>query len=97
VKERGTLTLEQAVRKMTSWPATRFRLANRGSIVVGNWADVTIFNLETLNDQATYASPLKSPTGIDYVIVNGALTIDRGHHTNAKAGHVLYGPGRIPR
>jgi N-acyl-D-aspartate/D-glutamate deacylase len=97
VKERGTLTLEQAVRKMTSWPATRFRLANRGSIVVGNWADVTVFNLETLNDQATYASPLKSPTGIEYVIVNGALTIERGQHTNAKAGHVLYGPGRIPR
>ncbi|HJU72685.1 MAG TPA: amidohydrolase family protein [Gemmatimonadaceae bacterium] len=97
VKERGTLTLEQAVRKMTSWPATRFRLGGRGSIGVGNWADVTIFNLETLNDQATYQSPLRSPTGIEYVIVNGALTIDRGQHTNAKAGHVLYGPGRAPK
>jgi len=97
VKERGTLTVEQAVRKMTSWPATRFRLANRGSIVAGNWADVTIFNLETLNDQATYQSPLKTPTGIEYVIVNGAVTIDRGQHTNAKAGHVLYGPGRTAK
>ncbi|MGQ0642495.1 MAG: N-acyl-D-amino-acid deacylase family protein [Gemmatimonadaceae bacterium] len=97
VKERGTLTLEQAVRKMTSWPATRFRLANRGSIGAGNWADVTIFNLETLNDQATYQSPLKSPTGVEYVLVNGALTIDRGQHTNAKAGHVLYGPGRTTK
>jgi N-acyl-D-aspartate/D-glutamate deacylase len=94
VKERGTLTLEQAVRKMTSWPATRFRLPNRGSIVAGNWADVTIFNLETLHDQATYQNPTKTPTGIEYVIVNGAVTIDRGQHTNAKAGHVLYGPGR---
>ena len=97
VKERGTLTVEQAVRKMTSWPATRFRLPNRGSIVAGNWADVTIFNLETLNDQATYQSPLKTPTGIEYVIVNGAVTIDRGQHTNAKAGHVLYGPGRTAK
>ncbi len=97
VKERGTLTLEQAVRKMTSWPATRFRLANRGSIVAGNWADVTIFNLETLNDQATYQKPLESPTGIEYVIVNGAVTIDRGQHTNAKAGQVLYGPGRTAK
>lgn len=97
VKERGTLTLEQAVRKMTSWPATRFRLANRGSIVTGNWADVTIFNLETLDDQATYQNPLRSPIGIEYVMVNGVLTIDRGQHTNAKAGHVLYGPGRTPR
>jgi N-acyl-D-aspartate/D-glutamate deacylase len=94
VKERGTLTLEQAVRKMTSWPATRFRLANRGAIVAGHWADVTIFNLDTLNDQATYQNPLASPTGIEYVIVNGALTIDRGQHTNARAGQVLYGPGR---
>ena len=78
-------------------PATRFRLANRGSIVAGNWADVTIFNLETLDDQATYQNPLRSPTGIEYVMVNGVLTIDRGQHTNAKAGHVLYGPGRTPR
>lgn len=96
VKERGTLTLEQAVRKMTSWPATRFRLANRGSIGQGNWADVVIFNLETLADQATYANPLKSPTGIEFVLVNGVVTIDRGQHTNARAGHVLYGPGRTP-
>ena len=97
VKERGTLTLEQAVRKMTSWPATRFRLANRGSIGEGNWADVVIFNLETLNDQATYPNPLKSPTGIELVLVNGVVTIDRGQHTNARAGHVLYGPGRTPQ
>jgi N-acyl-D-aspartate/D-glutamate deacylase len=97
VKERGTLTLEQAVRKMTSWPATRFRLPNRGSVKEGNWADVVIFNLETLNDQATYASPLKTPTGIEFVLVNGVVTIDRGQHTNARAGHVLYGPGRTPQ
>jgi N-acyl-D-amino-acid deacylase len=97
VKERGTLTLEQAVRKMTSWPATRFRLTNRGSIVAGNWADVTIFNLETLNDQATYQHPTRTPTGIEYVIVNGALTLERGRHTNARAGRVIYGPGRTPQ
>ncbi|HEV8364079.1 MAG TPA: amidohydrolase family protein [Gemmatimonadaceae bacterium] len=97
VKERGTLTLEQAVRKMTSWPATRFRLANRGTVKEGNWADVVIFNLETLNDEATYPNPLKSPTGIEFVLVNGVVTIDRGQHTNARPGHVLYGPGRTPQ
>jgi N-acyl-D-aspartate/D-glutamate deacylase len=94
VKERKVLTLEEAVRKMTSWPATRMRLANRGSIKEGQWADVTIFNLETLNDRATYEQPTLFPTGIEYVLVNGAVTIDRATHTGAKAGKVLYGPGK---
>ncbi|MGQ0539306.1 MAG: N-acyl-D-amino-acid deacylase family protein [Gemmatimonadaceae bacterium] len=97
VKDRATLTLPEAIRKMTSWPATRLRLANRGSIKEGHWADVTIFNLETLDDRATYENPLASPAGIVYVIVNGAVTIDSGQHTKARAGHVLYGPGRVPR
>jgi len=94
VKERKVLSLEEAVRKMTSWPATRMRLANRGSIKEGQWADVTIFNLETLNDRATYEQPTLFPTGIEYVLVNGAVTIDRATHTGAKAGKVLYGPGK---
>jgi N-acyl-D-aspartate/D-glutamate deacylase len=93
VKERRVLTLEEAVRKMTSWPATRYRLANRGSIKEGNWADVTIFDLATLDDRATYERPTESPTGIEWVLVNGAVTIDRGKHTGAKGGRVLYGPG----
>jgi len=94
VKERKVISLEEAVRKMTSWPATRMRLANRGSIKEGQWADVTIFDLNTLNDRATYEQPTLYPTGIEYVLVNGAVTIDRGKHTGAKAGKVLYGPGR---
>jgi N-acyl-D-aspartate/D-glutamate deacylase len=94
VKERKVISLEEAVRKMTSWPATRMRLAGRGSIKEGQWADVTIFNLETLNDRATYEQPTLYPTGIEYVLVNGAVTIDRATHTGARAGRVLYGPGR---
>jgi N-acyl-D-aspartate/D-glutamate deacylase len=94
VIERKVLTLEEAVRKMTSWPATRMRLANRGSIKEGHWADVTIFDLNTLDDRATYEQPTLFPTGIEYVLVNGAITIERGTHTGAKAGKVLYGPGR---
>lgn len=94
VKERGTLTLPEAVRKMTSWPATRMRLANRGTIKEGNWADVTIFDLGTLKDQSTYDHPTEYPTGIDWVLVNGVVTIDHGRHTGARAGQVLYGPGR---
>ena len=94
VKERKILTLEEAVRKMTSWPATRMRLANRGMIKEGQWADVTIFDLDALNDKATYDDPMVFPTGIDYVLVNGVVTIDHDKHTGAKAGKVLYGPGK---
>jgi N-acyl-D-aspartate/D-glutamate deacylase len=93
VKERRVLTLEEAVRKMTGWPATRMRLANRGVVKEGNWADVTIFDLATLQDNATYDDPTRSPTGIDWVLVNGVVVIDHGRHTGAKPGKVLYGPG----
>ena len=93
VKERHVLTLPDAVRKMTGWPATRMRLANRGSIEVGNWADVTIFDYATIEDKSTYEKPMEFPTGIEWVLVNGVVTIDHGKHTGAKAGQVLWGPG----
>lgn len=94
VKERHVLTLPEAIRKMTGWPATRMKLANRGTIAVGNWADVTIFDYDTIEDRATFEKPMALPLGISYVLVNGVVTIDRGTHTNAKAGRVLWGPGR---
>ncbi|GLC24960.1 N-acyl-D-amino-acid deacylase family protein [Roseisolibacter agri] len=96
VRERKVLTLEEAVRKMTSWPATRMRLAGRGAIQVGNWADVTIFDLATLDDRATYEAPTRSPAGIDWVLVNGVVVLDHGKHTGAKPGQVLRGPGAAP-
>jgi len=94
VKKRHVLTLEEAVRKMTSWPATRMRLADRGMIKQGLWADVTIFDLDQLQDRATYDDPMAFPTGIEYVLVNGVVTVDHDKHTGAKAGRVLYGPGK---
>jgi N-acyl-D-aspartate/D-glutamate deacylase len=93
VKERHVLTLPEAIRKMTGWPATRMRLANRGTITVGNWADVTIFDYDALQDRATYERPMEFPTGIEWVLVNGVVTIDHGKHTGAKAGQALRGPG----
>jgi N-acyl-D-amino-acid deacylase len=93
VKERHVLTLPEAIRKMTGWPATRLRLANRGTITVGNWADVTIFDYDKLEDRATYEKPMEFPTGIEWVLVNGVVTMDHGHHTGAKAGRALLGPG----
>jgi N-acyl-D-amino-acid deacylase len=94
VKKRKVLSLEEAVRKMTSWPATRMRLANRGMIKEGQWADVTVFDLDALQDRATYDDPMLFPTGIEYVLVNGVVTIDHDKHTGARAGKVLYGPGK---
>jgi N-acyl-D-aspartate/D-glutamate deacylase len=94
VRDRKVISLEQAIRKQTSWPATRMKLAGRGAIKEGNWADVTIFNLETLDDAATYEKPLEFPKGIEYVLVNGVLTIEKGTHTGSRAGRVLFGPGR---
>jgi N-acyl-D-aspartate/D-glutamate deacylase len=95
VKERKVLTLEDAIRKMTSWPATRMRLANRGAIREGNWADVTIFDLDQLQDRSTYENPMEYPSGIEWVLVNGVVTIDHGTHTGAKAGMVLRGQGYV--
>jgi N-acyl-D-amino-acid deacylase len=94
VREKGVLTLEQAVRKMTSWPATRLRLADRGAVRLGCWADVVVFDFETLQDRATYEEPTRFPAGIDYVLVNGQIVIDHDRHTGARPGKVIYGAGR---
>jgi N-acyl-D-aspartate/D-glutamate deacylase len=93
VNERHVLTLPEAIRKMTSWPATRMRLANRGVVKEGNWADVTVFDLATIRDRSTYEKPREYPSGIEWVLVNGVVTVDHGRHTGARAGQILYGPG----
>ena len=94
VREKRVLSLEEAIRKMTSWPATRMRLASRGTIKEGCWADVVIFDYDKIQDRATYEQPLLSPVGIEYVLVNGQVVIEQGKHTGARPGKVLYGPGR---
>ena len=94
VRERKVITLSEAIRKMTSWPATRMRIPNRGMIKEGNWADVTIFDLDKIQDRATFEQPTLGSDGIDFVLVNGQLVWEQGKHTGARPGHVLYGPGR---
>ncbi len=94
VRDKKVLTLSEAIRKMTSWPATRMRLASRGLIKEGCWADVVIFDYDKIQDNATYDYPFRTPTGIDYVLVNGQVVIEKGKHTGAKPGKVMYGPGR---
>ena len=93
VRETHTLTLEDAIRKMTSWPATRMRIADRGLIREGMWADATIFDYEKIQDRSTYDHPDVTPEGIDFVLVNGQVVIDHGKHTGARPGKILYGPG----
>ena len=96
VRELGVLSLEEAIQRMTSWPATRMRLQDRGSIREGLWADVVVFDPLTVRDTATYDQPLTFPEGIEVVIVNGQVVIEQGRHTGARPGKVLYGPGRVP-
>ena len=90
VREQNILTLEDAIRRMTAFPASRFGLKGRGLIAEGQWADITIFNPETIIDQATYETPHKYPCGIEYVIVNGRLAVDQGKVTSERSGQVLY-------
>jgi N-acyl-D-aspartate/D-glutamate deacylase len=94
VREDKAITLENAIRKMSGWPATRMRLAERGYLREGFWADVVIFDYDTIKDVSTYDSPVAYPEGIDYVLVNGVVVVDHGKHTGARPGKVLYGPGR---
>jgi len=94
VRNKKIITLPEAIRKMTSWPATRLRLASRGTIKEGNWADVVIFDYDKIQDNSTYEYPYRPPSGIDQVLVNGQLVIENGKHTGARPGKVLYGPGR---
>jgi len=93
VRKRGVLTLPDAIRKMTSWPATRMRLFDRGAIRTGMWADITLFDYERIQDRATYQDPTATPEGIEYVLVNGQLVIEKGRHTGAKPGKVLRSSG----
>ncbi|HWX22510.1 MAG TPA: D-aminoacylase [Candidatus Binatia bacterium] len=89
VREQKVLRLEDAIRKMTSLPASAFRLKNRGELHEGNWADIVVFAPDKIQDMATYKDPHHYPTGIPYVLVNGVLVIDKGEHTGAKAGMAL--------
>jgi len=94
VREEKLISLEEAIRRMTSLPAQKFSLKNRGLLKEGFAADIIIFNESRIQDNSTFAKPHQYSTGIDYVIVNGVLTLNKGKHTNAKKGIVLYGFGR---
>jgi dihydroorotase/N-acyl-D-amino-acid deacylase len=93
VRDEKLLSLEAAIHKMTGAPAARVGLKERGLIKEGMFADITIFDPAKVIDRATFESPNQYPIGIDYVIVNGKLSVDKGQRTSALGGRVLRGPG----
>ena len=94
VKEKKILTLEDAVRKMTSLPAEAFRLKNRGRIQEGMFADIVIFDNERFKDRATFSEPHQYGQGLEYVIVNGEISVKENQLTGTRSGVVIYGPGK---
>ncbi|MCJ7680616.1 MAG: amidohydrolase family protein, partial [Candidatus Aminicenantes bacterium] len=89
VREEGLLSVEEAVRKMSSLPANRLNLLDRGRIAPGMAADLIIFDLNKVQDRATFESPLEYASGMDYVLVNGVAVISEGRPTGSLPGRVL--------
>ena len=89
VKEKGVLSLSEAIKSMTGLPASVFRVKDRGQIRVGSFADINIFNLDKINDPSIYTDPHHISEGVEYLFVNGILAIDKGEFTGIKAGKVL--------
>jgi len=93
VREEKKLSLEDAIRKFSALPAQRMRLADRGVLKEGLWADVVVFDPETIRDLATFENPNQLSQGMEYVLVNGVPVIDGGKMTGELPGQVLRGPG----
>src|SRR6202795_1018584 len=96
VREEKKLTLEEAIRKFSALPAQRMRLTDRGVLKQGMWADVVVFDPETVHDVATFDDPNRLSEGMQYVLVNGVPVIENGKMTSALPGRVLRGAGYMP-
>lgn len=89
VREKKILPLEIAIQKMTTMPADRLGLSERGRIKENTFADIVVFNPETVKDKATFQEPHQYPQGIDYVLVNGKLAVDKDVYQDIRSGKVL--------
>jgi N-acyl-D-aspartate/D-glutamate deacylase len=94
VREQQALTLEEAIRKMTSANTAKVRVFDRGLLREGQWADVTVFDPATIADKATFEQPHQYSVGVRYLVVNGQLVLDGGRHTGVRPGKILLGPGK---
>ena len=95
VRERGIISLEEAVRKMSSMSAQRLGIQGRGLLVESYFADIAIFDSEEISDMATFEDPHQYAVGMKYVLVNGELVVEEGKHTGRHPGKILHGPGYI--
>jgi len=91
--EEKMMTLQEAVRRMSSLPASNLKIRKRGKLNVGYYADVAIFDPLKIKDNATFESPHQYATGVEHVLVNGVQVLKDGEHTNAKPGRCIRGPG----
>ncbi|MFX0135878.1 MAG: amidohydrolase family protein [Candidatus Hodarchaeota archaeon] len=89
IKEKKLLSIEEGIRKMTSLPASILGLNDRGIIKIGNKADLVVFDPESIKDKATYKNSRQYPEGIDYVIINGDITVANGKHLGILSGRIL--------
>ena len=94
VRDLKTITLEEAVRKMSAFPAQRIGLADRGVLREGMKADIAVFDPATVRDMATFEQPHQYAEGVTQVIVNGQVAFDAGRMTDVRPGRILYGPAR---
>ncbi len=97
VRELGVLTLEEAIKKMTSMPADQYNQKDRGRIIAGAYADLVVFDADKIQDQATYTDPHRYPTGIEHVMINGKFVIKSGALTGERPGMWIKGPARPDR
>jgi N-acyl-D-amino-acid deacylase len=93
VRDQHVITIEEAIRRMTSLPAENLKLERRGRLKKGYFADLVVFDPAHIADRATYERPHQYATGVETVLVNGTLVLDRGDHTGATPGRVVRGPG----
>ncbi len=93
VREKQLLELPTAIRRMTFDPCRRFGLNGRGLVAAGCYADLVLFDPDTVRDRSSYEDPIQYPDGIRYVLVNGMITVEEGEHTGVRAGHVLRSSG----
>jgi N-acyl-D-amino-acid deacylase len=93
VREENIMTLQEAVRRMSSLPASNLKIKKRGTLAVGNYADVAVFDPAKVIDNATFESPHQYATGVEHVFVNGIQVLKNGEHTNEKPGRCVRGPG----
>jgi N-acyl-D-amino-acid deacylase len=94
VRDEKVISLEEAIRRMTSLPAQKFQLSNRGLLREGYAADIVIFDEKEVQDVSTFEKPHAYSKGFHFVIVNGVLTVENEKHLGIRAGKALYGPGR---